>query len=490
MSDSGGPITLDQTGVETYAVVFALAPSPVDGNVIWAGSDDGYVHVTRDGGKTWAKVTPPALPDFARISLIEASPHDAATAYVAANRYQKSDRAPYVYRTHDFGKTWTSIVNGIPSDDFARSIDEDPVRKGLLFLGTESGVYVSFDDGAVWQPLSLDLPVTPVHGVLVKGDDLVIATHGRSFYVLDNINVLRQIDGTTTNEPLVLFKPGDAMRSVSRGLAIDYYLKTPPDKVTIDILDADGKLIRSFTGAPAAAAGAATPPAPADDGFRPPPPTVPTKAGLNRFVWDTRYPDATEFAGLIMWAGSVRGPAAPPGQYAVRVTAAGATKTQPFAIVRNPKIAATDADLREQFALANQINAKVSAANNAVIQIRDLKTQIAERLPKIDAARIRTAGEAVTAKLTAVEGEIYQYRNRSGQDPLNFPIRLNNKLAALQGIVEFGDNKPTDQSYAVFTELSSELDRQVAALTALVNGDLAEFNKGLAREKLAPVVKR
>jgi len=491
MTDSGGPITLDQTGVETYAVVFALAPSPVDGNVIWAGSDDGYVHVTRDGGKTWAKVTPPVLPDFARVSLIAASPHDAATAYVAANRYQKSDRAPYVYRTHDFGKTWTQIVNGIPSDDFARSIEEDPVRKGLLFLGTESGIYASFDDGGVWQSLSLDLPVTPVHGVLVKGDDLVIATHGRSFYVLDNINVLRQIDRTTTNEPLVLFKPGDAMRSVSRGVAIDYYLKTAADKVTIDILDVDGKLIRSFTGAPApAGAAAAALPAPPDDGFRPPPPQVPTKQGLNRFVWDTRYPDAADFPGLIMWAGSVRGPAAPPGPYAVRVTAAGATKTQAFAIVRNPKIAATDADLREQFALANQINAKVSAANNAVIQIRDLKAQIAERLPKLDAARIRAAGEAVTAKLTAVEGEIYQYRNRSGQDPLNFPIRLNNKLAALQGVVEFGDNKPTDQSYAVFTDLSSELDRQLAALTVLVNGDLAEFNKGLAREKLAPVIKR
>jgi hypothetical protein len=281
------------------------------------------------------------------------------------------------------------------------------------------------------------------------------------------------------------------MRSVSRGVAIDYYLKQPADKVTIEILDGGGTLIRSFTGAPPAPAAADAAPAPApDEGFRPPPPQVPVKQGLNRFVWDTRYPDAAEFAGLIMWAGSVRGPAAPPGQYAVRVTAAGTTKTQPFAIVRNPKIAATDADLREQFTLASQINAKVSAANNAVVQIRDLKAQIAERLPKIDAARIRAAGEAVTAKLTAVEGEIYQYRNRSSQDPLNFPIRLNNKLAALQGLVEFGDNKPTDQSYAVFTDLSGQLDRQLAALTALVNGDLAEFNRGLAREKLPPVVKR
>jgi len=491
MGDSGGPITLDQTGVETYAVVFALAPSPVDGNVIWAGSDDGFVHVTRDGGRTWTKITPADLPDFARISLIEASPHDAGTAYVAANRYQKSDRAPYVYRTHDYGKTWTKIVGGLPVDDFARSIDEDPKRKGLLFLGTESGIYVSFDDGGAWQSVSLDLPVTPVHGVLVQGDDLLIATHGRSFYVLDNINVLRQIDRNTTNEPLVLFKPGDAMRSVSRGVAIDYYLKQAADTVTIDILDATGTVIRSFSGTPPAPQPAnAAPPAPPEDGFRPPPPQVPVKQGLNRFVWDTRYPDARDFPGLIMWAGSVRGPAAPPGQYSVRVSAAGVTKTQPFAIVRNPKIAATDADLHQQFTLANQISGKLTAANNAVIQIRDLKTQIADRLPKVDAARIRAAGEAVTAKLTAVEGEIYQYRNRSSQDPLNFPIKLNNKLAALQSMVEFGDARPTDQAYAVFKDLSSQLDAQLAALAALVNGDLAAFNQQLAREKLAPVKAR
>jgi photosystem II stability/assembly factor-like uncharacterized protein len=447
MRDSGGPITLDQTGVETYAVVFALAPSPVDGNVIWAGSDDGFVHVTRDGGKTWSKVTPPDLPDFARVSLIEASPHDAGTAYVAANRYQKSDRAPYVYRTHDYGKTWTKIVEGIRAEDFAHSIDEDPKRKGLLFLGTETGIYASFDDGANWQSLSLDLPVTPVHGVLVQGDDLLIGTHGRSFYVLDNINVLRQISKDTTTEPVVLFKPGTVTRSVSRGVAIDYYLKQPADKVTIEFLDAGGKLIRSFTGTPPAAvpAGGAAPPPPPDDFVRPPPPQVAVKQGLNRFVWDARYPDAKDFQGLIMWAGSVRGPAAPPGDYSVRLTAAGVTKTQPFAIVRNPKIASTDADLREQFALASQINARVSAANNAVIQIRDLKTQIADRLPKVDAARIRAAGEAITTKLTALEGEIYQYRNRSSQDPLNFPIKLNNKLAALQSIVEIGDYKPTDQ---------------------------------------------
>ena len=487
MGDSGGPITLDQTGVETYAVVFALAPSPVDGKVIWAGSDDGLVHVTRDAGATWTNITPPDLPEFARISLIEASPHDAGTAYVAANRYQRSDRAPYVYRTHDFGRTWTKIIDGIRPGDFARSIEEDPKRKGLLFLGTETGIYASFDDGGIWQSIGLDLPVTPVHGVTVKGDDLVIATHGRSFYIMDNISVLRQISKETTSEPVVLFKPADAMRSVSRGVAIDYYLKDAADRVTIEIADAGGTVIKTFTGTPPPPAGvAAAAPAP-EDSFRPPPATPAVKQGINRFVWDTRYPDATDFKGLIMWAGSTRGPAAPPGQYQVRLTAAGETKTQTFAIVRNPTIAATDADLREQFALASRISASVSTANEAVVRIRDVKDQITDRLTKADSARIKTAGDALTGKLTAVEGEIYQYRNRSGQDPLNFPIRLNNKLAALQGLVEAGDNKPTDQAYAVFTDLSAQLDARIAALTALLRGDLAAFNAQLAREKIAPV---
>jgi photosystem II stability/assembly factor-like uncharacterized protein len=491
MGDSGGPITLDQTGVETYAVVFALAPSPVDGNVIWAGSDDGLVHVTRDGGKNWAKITPPDLPEFSRVSLIEASPHDAATAYVAANRYQRADRAPYVYRTTDYGKTWTKIVNGIRADDFARAIEEDPKRKGLLFVGTETGIYVSFDAGGVWQPFGLDLPVTPVHGITVKNDDLVIATHGRSFYVMDNINVLRQIQRSTTDEAVVLFKPGEAMRSVSRGVAIDYYLKQAADKVTLEILDAQGTVIKTFTGTPPPAAnapapGAAAPPS-GEEGFRPPPARVAVKQGLNRFVWDTRYPDAKDFPGLIMWAGSVRGPAAPPGQYQVRLTAGGQTKTQPFAIVRNPRISATDADLREQFTLASQINAKLGAANEAVLRIRSLKEQIADRAGKANDAKIKASGDALTAKLTEVEGEIYQYRNRSSQDPLNFPIRLNNKLAALQGIVESGDYKPTDQSYEVFKELSGQLDKQLARLTALEKTELAAFNQEIGKKKLDPV---
>jgi photosystem II stability/assembly factor-like uncharacterized protein len=501
LGPSGGPITLDQTGVETYATIFTLAPSAIDGNVLWAGSDDGLVHVTRDGGKNWQNVTPPDLPAFTRISLIEASPHNAGSAYLAGNRYQKSDRAPYVYRTKDYGKTWTKITNGLTGENIARAIREDKKRTGLLFLGTDTGVYVSFDDGAMWQSLQLDLPVTPVHGIEVKNDDVLIGTHGRSFYSLDNIGVLRQISRETTNEPVVLFQPSDATRSISRGLAIDYYLKQPADKVVVEILDPQGKSITTFTGPPAAegtgreggrgAAPAEAPAEPSEEGGGGrggPPARVTAKQGMNRFTWDMRYPSARDFPGLIMWAGSARGPQAPPGKYQAKFTAAGVTKTQEFTIKRNAAVpTVTDADLQEQFKLAKAINDKVTVANEAVLRIRNLKTQIAERSGKSNDQPLKSAAQTLTDKLTDVEGEIYQYRNRSSQDPLNYPIRLNNKLAALQGIVESGDSKPTDQSHTVFKELSSRLDQQLARLEAVVKNELPALNKLLTDQKLEPV---
>jgi photosystem II stability/assembly factor-like uncharacterized protein len=490
MEASGGPITLDQTGVETYATIFTLAVSPKDKQVLWSGSDDGVVHVSRDGGANWSKVTPADLPEFTRISLIDASPHDPAVAYLAGNRYQRADRAPYVYKTADYGKTWTKIVAGLPADDFPRAIREDTVRRGLLFLGTETTIYVSFDDGAHWQSLRLELPVTPVHGIVIKNDDLVIGTHGRSFYVMDNIAVLRQAQRETTNEPVVLFDPADATRSVSRGLAIDYYLKEASDAVSIDILDVQNQVIRTFKAEPEPAAGTSqAPPAEEDDDSpRAPVARVTGKKGMNRFTWDMRYPNAREFPGLIMWAGNTRGPQAPPGRYGVRVSAAGVSRTQQFEIRRNAAVpGATDADLVEQFTLARQINEKVSTAHDAVVRIRGIKSQIAERMGKTSNAAIKKAGDAVTGRLTDVEGEIYQYRNRSSQDPLNYPIRLNNKLAALQGIVESGDYKPTAQSHEVFKQLSGRLDKELARLDALVKGELAAFNKQLSGARLEPV---
>ncbi len=327
-------------------------------------------------------------------------------------------------------------------------------------------------------------------GIEVKGNDLVIATHGRSFYIMDDISVLRQLTRTTSTEPVVLFRPAGATRSVSRGVSVDYFLKTAADTVTIDILDARGSVIRSYTGSAKSAAPDAAPPDGdgGDDGGRPPAPRVPVKQGMNRFTWDMRYSGARDFPGLIMWAGSTRGPLAPPGKYSVRLSANGVAKTETFTISRNEAVKTiTDADLLEQFKLAKQINDKVNAANEAVLRMRSVKDQVTARMSKTTDAAIKTAGEPLIVKLTSIEGEIYQYRNRSSQDPLNYPIRLNNKLAALQGLVEIGDYKPTDQSYEVFKELSGRLDKQFGELDSVFSIDLTAFNKLLSRKKLEPV---
>ena len=494
MGPSGGPITLDQTGVETYATVFTIAPSPHDVNTIWTGSDDGFVHVTRDGGKNWGNVTPRELPEFARISLIEASPHKPGTAYLTANRYQRNDRAPYVYRTDDYGRSWVKITAGLPAQDFARAIREDIKRPGLLYLGTEYGIYLSFNDGAAWQSLRLDLPVTPVHGIVVTETDLVIGTHGRSFYVLDNAAILRQFTLELASAPVHVFTPPAAIRSISRGVPVDYLLKSAADSVTIEILDAQGRVVNSYRGAaekeqPKVEAQVS------EEGARPQAPAVAVRAGMNRFVWDMRHAGAKDFPGMILWAGSTRGPVAPPGTYQVRLTAGSETRTASFVIRRNPNLATvSDTDLQEQFALAVQIRDKVSLANEAVVRIRDLKKQVAERVAPLrekekgkKPSPVVLAADDLTGKLTAVEGEIYQYRNQSSQDPLNYPIRLNNKLAALQGVVEGGDGRPTEQAHAVFKELSAGFDAQLGALEGLVKTELVGLNKELARRKIAPV---
>jgi photosystem II stability/assembly factor-like uncharacterized protein len=516
LGPSGGPITLDQTGVETYATIFTIAPSPKDPNTIWTGSDDGIVSVTKDGGKSWQQATPPGLPDLARISLIEASPNRPGTAYVAANRYQQDDWAPYLYRTDDYGRTWSRIIDGIGPRDFVRAIREDPKRQGLLFAGTEHGIYVSFDDGRSWQSLRLDLPVTSVQDIAVKGDDVIIATHGRSFYLLENISVLRQLTpklAAAEPPPVYLFTPADAMRSVSRGVSIDYYLAQPAEKVTIDILDGQGKLVRTFA---TSADEKQKPEAPAGvqeegSGRTSAPPGAGNKAGMNRFSWDMRYPDATGFPKIILWAGNLRGPIAPPGKYQVRLTITGLTVkqsmpiggnpintympvqtlTESFTIVKNPLLTnVTDADLQEQFKFAMQIRGKLSQANETVVRIRALQDQITDRLAKLDQKKdeeIVASCGALARKLTDIEGEIYQYRNQSSQDPLNFPIKLNNKLAALQGVVGSADARPTAQSYDVFKDLSAQLDTQVAKLEAVLKIDVPAFNKLLGAARLDPI---
>jgi photosystem II stability/assembly factor-like uncharacterized protein len=496
LGPSGGPITKDHTGVETYATVFSIAPSPKDANVLWTGSDDGYVHVTRDGGKNWTNITPKDLPDFARISLVEASPYRAGSAYVAANRYGRDDFAPYAYRTDDYGQTWTKIVNGVAPRDFVRAIREDIKREKMLYLGTESGVYVSFDNGDQWQSLRQDLPVTPVHDIAVEQRDLLIATHGRALYIMENIAPLRQTTDEAKAAAFHLYKPEPARRGLDNHASFDYSLKTAAQKVTIEVLDAQGQAIRTFTGVPEPADKKPEPPA-EGGGFRRPQDPKPTVvAGTHRLNWDLRYPGATEFPGLIMWAASARGPLAAPGSYSVRLTVDGAAQTRPFVIKREETLLkdVTDADLQQQFDLAMQVRNKASQANDAILLIRGIKGQVDERIKKLDTGKpgkkpspTLVMARAFNGTLSAVEGEIYQVKNQSSQDPLNFPIKLNNKIGALQGVIESADAKPTDQSREVFKMLSDRLDVQIAKMDTAIKTDLPRLVAMLQKQKLDAV---
>jgi photosystem II stability/assembly factor-like uncharacterized protein len=503
MGDSGGPITKDHTGVETYGTIFTFAPSRVDRNVMWTGSDDGYIHVTRDKTKTWTNVTPKDLPEFARISIVEASPHRAGTAYVAANRYGRGDFAPYVYRTDDYGQTWTKIVGGVAARDFARAIREDIKRPKMLYLGTENGIYVSYDDGAKWESLRQGLPVTPVHDIAVTDRDLVIGTHGRGFYVMDNIGPLRELrsEATANVSLLHLFTPQSVRRGLERNATFDYSLEAPVKDIRVEILDARGSSIRTFTNTEAEVAKAkeaADRPAGGEENFfrGPRDPKPPIVMGHHRVNWDLRYPGATEFPGMIMWAASARGPVAPTGTYQVRVTADGISQTREFRIEREPTLLrdVTDADLQAQFDLAMQVRNKASQANDAVLLIRGIKAQVDERIKKLDTGKpgrkpsaTLVAARSFNDKLSAVEGEIYQVKNRSSQDPLNYPIKLNNKIAALQGVIESADARPTDQSREVFKILSDRLDVQLGKMDAIIRTDLPKLVAMLQKQKLDAV---
>ncbi|HET7322310.1 MAG TPA: hypothetical protein VFI96_07450, partial [Longimicrobiaceae bacterium] len=457
LGPTGGPITMDMNGPEIYATVFALTPSRYDVNTLWAGSDDGKLSLTRDGGKTWRDITPPDLRKFTRISIIEESPHHPGTAYVAANRYQVDDRAPYVWKTTDYGETWTKIVDGIAPGDFARAIREDPERPGLLFLGTEHGPYVSFNGGAHWQPLQLNLPDTPIRDLVVKGNDVVLGTHGRGVWILDDIQPLREMTAGMAAQPLHLFRPSDGVRG-ARETVIQYWLGQPAEKVKVEILDAKGAVVRTYASEAkkdSAKAGEDE----EEGGWRrgPEPPT--NDSGLNRFRWDGRYPGATTFDGMIIWsARPERGPKAPPGEYQVRVTAGGHAETRSFQLRMDPRLEGiTPADLQAQFALASEIRDHESAANEAVIEIRQLREKLDARHEATSNRARLQAVDSVRARLTELENELYQTKNRSGQDPLNFPIKLNNRIAALRRSVETGDARPTDAAYEVHEELSARL---------------------------------
>lgn len=484
LGKTGGVITMDMNGPEIYATVFALTPSFHDVNTIWAGSDDGKIHITRDGGKSWKDITPKDLPQFSRVSIIDESKHNPGTAYVAANRYQVDDRQPYVYRTTDYGKTWTKIVNGIADGHFARAVREDHVRPGLLFLGTEHGAYVSFDSGDSWQSLQLNLPDTPIRDLVVKNDDVVLGTHGRGFWILDDINPMRQISEELAAQKAILYQPSDPIRGVYN-LKVQYHLNEMPDKVTIEILDAEGNIVDTFTGDKPSYKRDPNLPYWMRGGSS----TPTTAEGLNTFTWDLRYPGATAFDGMIIWsARPTSGPKAPPGKYQVRFIAEDYEQTYPFEIKMDPNLKGiTVADLEEQFELAMNIRNKTTLANEAVIDIRAIKAHLHKQLSGGDHAELGASAEVLTEKLSAIEEELYQVRNQSNQDPLNFPIKLNNRLASLRRSLENGDARPTNGAYQVFEELSKELDVHLNNLKGVINNDLPKVNQLLKQSNLEEV---
>lgn len=475
---TGGEITKDMNGPEIYATVFALAPSNHDVNTIWAGSDDGKIHITRDGGKKWIDITPKDLPKHSVVAIIDESKHTPGTAYVAAFRYQVDDRQPYVLRTRDFGKTWTKIVTGIKDGHFSRSIREDHVRPGLLFLGTEHGAYVSFNAGDNWQPLQLNLPDTPIRDLVIKDNDVVLGTHGRGFWILDDIQPLRQLTPELMKQDVTLFQPSDAIRGVYDA-TFQYYLKNKMDSVVVEILDATGGSVQRFIGKGSEVK------TDAGDWWGRGQSKPAAAQGLNTFTWTLRYTGATIFDGMIIWgARPQNGPKAPPGKYQVRLTAGNYTQTYPFQIKMNPNLkGVTEADLKETFDLAMKIRDRESQANEAVIKIRKIRKQVEDGLKTNSDPTVNQAAKDFIAKITAVEEDLYQTKNRSGQDPLNFPIKLGNRISAVRRSLETGDAKPTAGVYKVFDELSKELDTHLTKLDAIFTGDLPLLNQKLNLSK-------
>ena len=507
---SGGLISQDNTSIEYYDTIFTMDESPVKQGVIWTGSDDGLVQISQDNGQSWKNVTPKDLPEWIQINKIYASPHDAAAAYFAATNYKNDDLKPHIYKTSDYGKSWKKIVSGIPADHFTRAIIEDPDRRGFLFAGTERGIYYSANDGENWQSLQLNLPIVPVTDLAIhkREKDLVVATQGRSFYVLDNLPVIYTL-AEARKADAYLFKPEDAYRTSgggfplpatatagrnpANGVVVNYYLKEKAAKeVTLEFLDASGKVIRKFTKRPEPTApNQPTSPEPNN----PPPnnePPLPVEAGLNTFVWNFRQPNAEGLPGLILWGGSLAGARVMPGNYQARLSIDGKpVATESFSVKADPRLATTMEDFAKQFDLMTKINDKVSDTHRAILEIRDVRGQlenVAKRVKLPEQKDLADKAREISKQLTAVEEELMQTKIKSSQDALNFPIKLNNKLAALASTVDSSDDAPTTQSYLVYNDLAARIDAQLARLAKIKAEDIAEFNKQFAAKNLPVIV--
>ena len=496
---AGGPVTFEDTGAEIYDTIFAIAPSTVEKGLIWVGSDDGLIHVTRDEGKNWADVTPKQVPPFSRISLIEASPHDAATAYVAVDRHQNDEYMPYIFKTSDYGKTWTKITNGIPSGAFVRTVREDPKRKGLLYAGTETGVLVSFDDGGHWQSLQQNLPTVPVHDLYVKDDDLLAATHGRSFWVLDDVTPLRQIQPATAVESAHLFTPALAYRgpwgggnkprgpfgqNPPYGVIFDYYLKAAPEKskeVTLEVLDASGKTIRRFSSRGEAGP---EPDSDEDEGAASGPTgeKLPADGGMNRLVWDMRLAPVPRIPGFTAseYEQGLVGPQVVPGRYKARLAFDGKTQEVSFEVMLDLRMHTPAADLAAQFELRRKVYDRLVTAYTSVNEVRSLRAQLkgVEKRVSSEGERkdVAAAAAALRAKLDKVEKGFINPNLVGTQDTLHFGNGIDGKYALLGAAVDSADTAPTKTEYEQFAELEKEIEPNLALWRQVKEKDVPAFN--------------
>lgn len=520
---SGGPVTRDNVGAEYYCTIFAFCESPVEPGIFWAGSDDGLIHISMDNGTTWQNVTPPGLPEWALISIIEPSPHDPATAYIAATRYKLDDLRPYLLKTHDYGKTWHQIVGQMPEHLITRAIREDPLRRGLLYAGTETGVFISLDDGSHWQLLQNGLPVVPVHDLVVKDDELVVATHGRSFWVLDDVLPLRQMTAEVQQAKLHLFAPRptirmkahslslrmggpriyartggfaitakesvdgpplllDAGQNPPDGVIVHYYFREKPvDEVRLTFLDGEGQVLREFSSkdaVPPQASGAIYSVTGSEQ-----PLTVPVEKGANRFVWNMRLSGAREVPGAAMWFGFLGGPVALPGRYHVQLSVGKEVLTRPFEIVKDPRITATDVELKEQFDLLRKVRDKITEVHEAVLDLRDIKAQVQQWVKRAHglsaSGALSGAANELTSELDSIHDELIQWRAHAFEDTFHFPVRLNNKLATVADLANMADAAPTRQAKEVFVELSAQADQRLARLQQLKKGGCSMFSDAL-----------
>ena len=479
---SGGPITQDNTGAEYYANIFAIAESKLEEGVIWVGSDDGLIHITKDGGKTWENITPPKKlsPELNMINSIDPSPFKKGKAYIAATSYKFGDYTPYLYKTEDYGKSWKLITDGINSSYYTRVVRSDEKREGLLYAGTEWGMYISFDDGDSWSKFQLNLPITSIRDLEVKDNDLIVATHGRSFWIIDDLTPLHQLNENNHDDNAILFKPDISYRMAQsggwnrpnnllsgqnhpNGVIINYYIKKlqKDDYLRIDIEDKEGSIIRSFTnnqdkysqvlnndksimvGNPVLSNPNDIDNALSSDNLE----SLSPRNGGNRLIWDMRYPGFKSFEGMVLYSSPNVGPKATPGKYNIKMTYNDIVFQEEFEIVKDPRVKISQADYQDQLEFLIDVRDEVSRANQQIMYIRSIKNNMRFILDKTeDNIELQEMINKYLNDISVIENNIHMTKNQSRQDPLNFGIRINNRIAFLLADSQRGDYPPTDLS--------------------------------------------